>query len=637
MTEYKYTDLKSPTSIRLLNLLPGRYEEELRCELWQRELEHAGVFECVSYVWGDVSDRSRITICTKGNGDSLQSLLIPKNLDLGLRRFRSEVNSRILWADSICINQENIDERSSQVRIMGQIYMKAETVLIWLGEESEPGRAEAASRCMKLLSQDWTTKFDYIRQKSWVDDLRKEDEPESLLGEEQNPYVTDNLHQKLEIPLLTSKEFQSMRSLICNSWFTRAWTWQESFAAKQRLFHWSSWTFEADVIRGPLLLIYNLGENIVEPLYLTKETQRAFTMVINESFWGTEKILSTLPVLLSQRRSSACKEPSDQVYSLLGAAQGCPDVPVDYKDPFATTYARTAFLIIEQSKSLGILSLVEDRRSDADLPSWVPDWRVKDPKVVLFTMFGPRDYAATGSSTVRAKLSASTRVLQVSGLHFETIIDTKTYTFADYVRWREGRPPPGKADTVRYPYTNETCEQVMLRTALVDRTAFEPADEMTRWRFDTFDEIDRIMANADNCLDSDGRKYHSFFVAFNKCTSTMVFFTTSSGHIGIAHKTAKVGDEIVFLCGAEVPFLLRRRGQARRRNKSRPDGIRRRSKTVKTYQFVAECYVHGSMDGEAFVEARQDARPEEEMVDDSWLDTIGDRELPFPLSEFHIV
>lgn len=38
-----------------------------------------------------------------------------------------------IWADAVCINQNDLDERSSQVGIMGDIYTTAKTCQIWLG------------------------------------------------------------------------------------------------------------------------------------------------------------------------------------------------------------------------------------------------------------------------------------------------------------------------------------------------------------------------------------------------------------------------------------------------------------------------------------------------------------------------
>lgn len=111
---------------------------------------------------------------------------------------------------------------------------------------------------------------------------------------------------------------------------------------------------------------------------------------------------------------------------------------------------------------------------------------------------------------------------------------------------------------------------------------------------------------------------YSDLIAFFALRKTS--FGSEKGHIGLAVDIAQVGDEIVFLCGAEVPLLLRR-------SEEDPE----------TYQFVAECYVHGFMDGEAFVEARRAANLGEELPDTSWLDTTGDGELPFPLTEFSII
>jgi hypothetical protein len=40
---------------------------------------------------------------------------------------------RMLWADAICIDQGNLEERKRQVGLMDYIYSRASTVLIWLG------------------------------------------------------------------------------------------------------------------------------------------------------------------------------------------------------------------------------------------------------------------------------------------------------------------------------------------------------------------------------------------------------------------------------------------------------------------------------------------------------------------------
>ena len=68
--------------------------------------------------------------------DDEYSLAILPNLDVALRRFRSPKEPRILWVDAICINQQSVVERGTQVALMLDIYARAENVQIWLGPAS---------------------------------------------------------------------------------------------------------------------------------------------------------------------------------------------------------------------------------------------------------------------------------------------------------------------------------------------------------------------------------------------------------------------------------------------------------------------------------------------------------------------
>jgi hypothetical protein len=65
-------------------------------------------------------------------------LAITKNCSELLYNFRNpgrrEANSkRRLWVDSICINQQDEEEKCAQVEMMQQIYQRSSQVLIWLG------------------------------------------------------------------------------------------------------------------------------------------------------------------------------------------------------------------------------------------------------------------------------------------------------------------------------------------------------------------------------------------------------------------------------------------------------------------------------------------------------------------------
>lgn len=55
--------------------------------------------------------------------------------------------SGFFWIDAICINQDDLEERSAQVAIMPQIYSKADCVIVWLGDDSQ--------MIFRLLKNQW--------------------------------------------------------------------------------------------------------------------------------------------------------------------------------------------------------------------------------------------------------------------------------------------------------------------------------------------------------------------------------------------------------------------------------------------------------------------------------------------------
>ena len=113
--------------IRLLRLLPGRWTDPIACELSTVSLRRNPCYDALSYVWGDPKDTLPITV----DGKLLQAT---KSVRLALRRLRSYHNSRTLWVDAICINQEDQEEKTQQVMLMRYIYSNAKSVQVYLGE-----------------------------------------------------------------------------------------------------------------------------------------------------------------------------------------------------------------------------------------------------------------------------------------------------------------------------------------------------------------------------------------------------------------------------------------------------------------------------------------------------------------------
>jgi hypothetical protein len=134
---YKYEDLPSPRSIRLLCLEPSSGVDELRAYFQLATIDEPPAYEALSYTWGESIFSETLNIGNK-------TVNITKNLARALLYYQLDRGPRLLWIDAVCINQENFQEKGQQVGLMGNIYSKASRVLIWLGEPS-PEPAPAAS------------------------------------------------------------------------------------------------------------------------------------------------------------------------------------------------------------------------------------------------------------------------------------------------------------------------------------------------------------------------------------------------------------------------------------------------------------------------------------------------------------
>ncbi|KAI0882629.1 heterokaryon incompatibility protein-domain-containing protein [Annulohypoxylon maeteangense] len=95
-------------------------------------------YEALSWCWGTEPDDYAIIIEEDGMPYKRR---IKKSLALALKYLRYTQKPRTLWIDSICINQEDDNERNHQVQMMSRIYTRAEQVCIWLGESNDDSKA----------------------------------------------------------------------------------------------------------------------------------------------------------------------------------------------------------------------------------------------------------------------------------------------------------------------------------------------------------------------------------------------------------------------------------------------------------------------------------------------------------------
>ncbi|KAB5581219.1 heterokaryon incompatibility protein-domain-containing protein [Coniochaeta sp. 2T2.1] len=111
--------------------LASAYHSDRRIKEAIEMLEHVRPkFEALSYMWGTELAGEPITLNSfafEVKRNLLDALLfLRRQVALGTAR-------QPFWIDAICINQKDVAERNRQLPIMEQIYSRAATVVVWLG------------------------------------------------------------------------------------------------------------------------------------------------------------------------------------------------------------------------------------------------------------------------------------------------------------------------------------------------------------------------------------------------------------------------------------------------------------------------------------------------------------------------
>jgi hypothetical protein len=107
---------------RLLEILPGKGPDRIQCKLIQAPETLSLQYECISYRAGDPAEAMEIEV----NGHPFNAFA---SLGAALHKIRQPDGSRVVWADQICINQNDVEERGSQVSKMKMFYERAECVI----------------------------------------------------------------------------------------------------------------------------------------------------------------------------------------------------------------------------------------------------------------------------------------------------------------------------------------------------------------------------------------------------------------------------------------------------------------------------------------------------------------------------
>jgi len=118
-----YEPLKGPRHIRLMVVhqeTPGGIDAP-RVELITRSIDSLPPYTALSYTWGREPIVKRPIFCFDRRCFE-RHLDIPINLYDALRYCRRKDLVEYMWADAVCIDPENDDEKNNQIPLMGDIY-----------------------------------------------------------------------------------------------------------------------------------------------------------------------------------------------------------------------------------------------------------------------------------------------------------------------------------------------------------------------------------------------------------------------------------------------------------------------------------------------------------------------------------
>ncbi|KAL9086925.1 MAG: hypothetical protein Q9165_006931 [Trypethelium subeluteriae] len=358
---HKYHPLQSPTSIRLLKLIGCTQHPDsdgnVNVGIWDIiqvdiEREHPS-YICISYTWGE--------------GEFTNSVMIKDNTIIMTSENAYEVIIKYkideyIWIDQVCINQDDIDERSRQVQLMTRIYAQCARCDAWLGRTDE--YFDDACSIAKEISRSFPDSFALADLARLA--MRPHQDIRQSLQRNTPPIL---------IPLVDDKRWLALMQFLRRPWFSRLWTFQEAAVPKGLVFRCGHRVL--DFVDIHIAAIFSAGGN---PWNLDSPGAHLRTQAILVSRDViTYKTKEPFIRLLHRVRNVAyeCSDQHDRIYALMGllSEEMKVSIEVNYRLPVELLYTRAARAMIKKAQSLHILSLKLDPTKSAldNLPSWVLD------------------------------------------------------------------------------------------------------------------------------------------------------------------------------------------------------------------------------------------------------------------------
>lgn len=561
--------------IRILHVQGSEHpDDDLKCDLEVVSLlsDPKPSFEAISYCWAEVLGTSHLIVDGKHVDNA------PASAVKVLRRFRLRTDVRTFWIDAICIDQNNLDERSQQVALMGDVYGKSSLTLIWLGDEDE-----VSLQAMRAINM---TRDQHIQDPSAA--------PPSY-----------NLPDRVAVNCLVT--------LLMRPWFTRLWVLQEVALSPCSRCHWGSSECDWWDFCRATLAIYSHWHDLGLPNVLRYTILIPLTTAIREVQSNT----LTLWDLFMCRAALLCSNPCDMVYGIRNLAayakqdvqtQAAMGLDVNYRKRPMEVFRDVTRAAILESGDLDILlhidgaPLEERLARNSDLLSWVPPWNA-NMNVDRVAYFTKRDSPRTDFSYLHDNLLCN--FLGIKGFRLFTVFSLlPLHMPADPILNRARDRAKFTKDCWNYLSCHPEDAKPLLKATFVgednddiDDLSNEDILEVHRVGFDVAEDYSCLHTySSDDMTDNPEDECRDL-------TKYRRLFRTENGRIGLGPRALEVGDLIVGLQGCAYPFVLRRRQSAVDTSQV--------GSTTGGYWLLGICYISEVVEGKVIDEAFGSDQPPE--------------------------
>ncbi|KAE9365597.1 hypothetical protein N431DRAFT_519081 [Stipitochalara longipes BDJ] len=543
-TIYETLD-KTKREIRLCDLvLSSDLSARLECSLRIVPVDKMGKFVAFSYVWGQ--ELATETISINGIQHPIRYNLAAGLRELRARSWRDRAGRRkrqrpcliSVWADAICINQNDIGERNHQVPHMRLIFSKCDYTFSWLGEADD-----TSDLAMDSIAE-----------------------------------MTTFATQQHAIPLLETLTQQG--NLFC-----KAGPWIAIYRLLNREFWHRVWIYQELILPKKLVLACGF-----------KSLPSTIFKVLNAIRVDDIRLQDCADFMVGPSVTSHLKatDARDKIYGVLSLYNNPPLQP-DYSKTTNQVYTEFAKLSLKSQIDLLQWSGISNCENNIDWASWVPNWD-HIIKSIPTTAVPWKEFSDTlGTRPVSVSIIHLKEVKfqdtpHLTALHIRGQLGSSITEFKSHDEWLElqnykvaissmyGKMYPNWTKHKSIPKLialqrtlmqrdnlGRSTEEMELAAGFCSATmsrlnsASDTIDSMSEFSLSALLEmLENEFEDQPECFSLPKQYQNDYLLHEGNSLQRRVFLETSAGHFGLGPLGIQRGDIICKIYGFYFPLVLRK-------------------------------------------------------------------------------